>query len=258
MNSILPITVVIPTLNEEKRLGNLLSSINSQTFRPAEIIIADSPKTTDNTRKIAKEMGARVVEGGIVALGRNNGAKAAKNEYILFFDADCKLPHEFFIGELFIYFQKMDLDICSTFVDFDKEEMSGMTMINRVAPQMVSAGYNMLKRLNNATKQIMAEFGGCILIRKQVFEDLGGFMSTTEMIGEDYEFSKRAVKAGYKYQVLPLNIITSARRYNTPRKAIRSVTGVFLNKVFETFGVYNNEVLYKLVKEFYGDLGEKK
>ena len=47
--------------------GGLLDSIQNQTFKDYEIIVADAD-SKDNTRKIAKEFGCRIVEGGLPAL----------------------------------------------------------------------------------------------------------------------------------------------------------------------------------------------
>ena len=68
-----PISIVIPTYNEEKMLPRLLKSIESQEFVPHEIIVADSPRTTDRTKEIAKEHGVILVEGGLVGIGPVGG-----------------------------------------------------------------------------------------------------------------------------------------------------------------------------------------
>lgn len=58
------ISIVIPTLNEAAYLSTLLDSLKTQTFRGFEIIVADA-NSTDRTREIALEHGARVVQGGM-------------------------------------------------------------------------------------------------------------------------------------------------------------------------------------------------
>ena len=54
------ISIVIPSLNEEKFLPILLESITKQTFKDFEVIIADAG-SKDNTVEIAKKFGAKVV-----------------------------------------------------------------------------------------------------------------------------------------------------------------------------------------------------
>ena len=73
------LSIIIPTYNEEKGIPILIKSIQAQNYKNYEIIVADA-KSKDNTVKVAKKLGARVVRGGLPARGRNNGAKVAKGE----------------------------------------------------------------------------------------------------------------------------------------------------------------------------------
>ena len=89
------ISIIIPTLNEEKYLPLLLKSIARQKFRDYEIIVADAG-SEDKTLDIAKRYNCRIVAGGLPAKGRNEGAKVAKGDLLLFLDADVILPQKFF------------------------------------------------------------------------------------------------------------------------------------------------------------------
>ena len=88
------ISIIIPTLNEEKYLPKLLDCIRKQSYKDYEIIVADS-NSKDKTRQIAKKYGCRIVKGGMPAKGRNNGAKAAKSEILLFVDGVIHFDNDF-------------------------------------------------------------------------------------------------------------------------------------------------------------------
>ena len=88
------ISIIIPTLNEEKYLPNLLKDIKSQNFKDYELIVADD-NSTDKTPEIAKKYKAEVVKGGLPGVGRNAGAKIANGDYLFFLDADIRLPKNF-------------------------------------------------------------------------------------------------------------------------------------------------------------------
>ena len=88
------ISVVIPSLNEEKYLPILLESLKNQTFKDYEVIVADAG-SKDQTIEIAKTYGAKVVAGGMPGPGRNRGAEAATGEFLFFFDSDVVLPTDF-------------------------------------------------------------------------------------------------------------------------------------------------------------------
>ena len=82
------LSCIIITLNEEEHLPHLLKCLKQQTFQDFEIIVADN-NSTDKTRQIAELAGCKIVQGGTPPVGRNNGARVAKADYLLFLDADC-------------------------------------------------------------------------------------------------------------------------------------------------------------------------
>jgi len=85
------ITVAIPTLNEAERLPRLFDQLDRQ-HAPIDLIVADGG-SADGTVRIAKERGARVLEG---AHGRGPqlalAARYAQGDVILFLHADTDLP----------------------------------------------------------------------------------------------------------------------------------------------------------------------
>ena len=90
------LSVVIPALNEEHYLGQLLLDIQHQSRRPDEVIVVDAG-SSDATVRIAKHSLATVLQGEQpVAHGRNVGGFSATGELIVFLDADTRLAETFF------------------------------------------------------------------------------------------------------------------------------------------------------------------
>ena len=85
MSDKLPLTVVIPTLNEAWQIADALDALHWAD----EVIVADGG-STDDTVAIARERGVTVIEmpGGSLAGQRNAAIAAARNEWILALDAD--------------------------------------------------------------------------------------------------------------------------------------------------------------------------
>lgn len=99
------LSLVIPAYNEEKCLGTTLSSVNAalaffreMTGQPAEVIVVDNA-STDQTARIAAELGARVVRHDIrnIASVRNAGLRAASYDLAATVDADTLVPRETFV-----------------------------------------------------------------------------------------------------------------------------------------------------------------
>ena len=86
------LTIVIPCKNESKTIDETLTLLNFQDhIDNVEIIIADS--SDDGTtyqlesRKHDK-FNLKIIEGGLPAKARNNGARLVKTPYMLFMDSD--------------------------------------------------------------------------------------------------------------------------------------------------------------------------
>ncbi len=81
----LPISVVVPTLNEAPRISTAL-----ETVRWADEVIVVDAGSTDDTTLIARRCGARVINvvGSTIGAQRNTGIAAARNPWILALDAD--------------------------------------------------------------------------------------------------------------------------------------------------------------------------
>lgn len=82
-------SVVVTTRNEERNIGNCLSSLAAQTFSDFEVIVVDNA-STDRTKAIAAEYGARVYDWGPErSAQRNYGIiQQARGTKVLFLDAD--------------------------------------------------------------------------------------------------------------------------------------------------------------------------
>ncbi len=87
----LPISVVIPTLNEASHLASALATVSWAD----EVIVVDGG-SADATTAIARRLGARVltVRGSTIGEQRNAGIASARNHWILALDADEEVTPE--------------------------------------------------------------------------------------------------------------------------------------------------------------------
>src|SRR3990172_1161417 len=95
-------SVIIPTLNEQKFLPNLLTSLSEQSYRDFEVIIVDGgseDKTVVRARSYKKKLPSlTIIEHARrgVSAQRNEGAASARGEWLVFIDADSILmPYAF-------------------------------------------------------------------------------------------------------------------------------------------------------------------
>lgn len=175
------LSLIIPTYNEEEYLPILLESIKQQDFSDYEIIVADAD-SKDNTVKIAEEYGCIVVEGGMPAVGRNNGAKVAKGDYLLFLDSDLKLTEDYLAKVIYEF----------------KMERLGIA-ITQMKPLSKKTEDKLLHDLANlfmiSVEKIKPHGAGCygIIAKRELHERCGGFNEELTF-GEDTEYIERLAK----------------------------------------------------------------
>jgi glycosyltransferase involved in cell wall biosynthesis len=92
------ISFIVPAYNEENLIGRTLESINraaKQIGEPYEIVVANDA-SIDRTAAIAESHGARVVSVNRrqIAATRNEGAREATGDQLIFVDADTVVSHE--------------------------------------------------------------------------------------------------------------------------------------------------------------------
>ncbi len=88
------ISVVIPTMNEEESIGEVLDEVKKAlTGREYDMLIVDT-KSTDKTRDIALAKGAKVIDEPRRGYGRayKTGFDKADGDIIATLDADCTYP----------------------------------------------------------------------------------------------------------------------------------------------------------------------
>lgn len=177
------LTIVIPTKNEEDYLPQLLESIKKQTLQPSEIIVADA-HSTDRTREIARSLGAKVVDGGMISFGRNAGARAAKTDFILFLDADVELRDPEFlekaVGEMLE--RKLDLATCDVF-----------PLSDQYIDHFLHKAYNTYARAWGSLYPHAPGF--CMLTRRALHEKIDGFDEKVTFC-EDHDYARRAKPYG--------------------------------------------------------------
>jgi glycosyltransferase involved in cell wall biosynthesis len=223
------LSIIIPTKNEEKYLGQTLRSIKDQkTKLKYEIIVADA-KSKDKTKKIAKDFGCKIVAGGLPGTGRNNGVKVAKGKVILFLDADTKLPPGF---------------LKSNYNEFIKRNLIGggcklAFTSNNLAYKIYSFIINSLMLITQYISPQMSTGG--FFVKKEFHDLINGFDEKI-ILCEDYDYCKRISKLG------KIRLLKSKKVFTSPRR-------------FEIIGKWNMGIQYVkifLYRTFHGEIRDNR
>lgn len=194
------ISVVVSTLNEERYLPILLESLAAQTLPVHEVIVADAG-STDGTVGTARARGAHIVPGGHPGVGRNVGAEAATGDWLLFLDADVRLPEdalETAIREMVR--ERFDSASC-WFVPDSNDRFLRMN-------HWVSSWYFRLTSRLGWPHSI----GAFLLLPKAAHDEIGGFDLTIK-VAEDQDYVRRLSRIGrYGFLRRPA-VVIAARRF---------------------------------------------
>lgn len=196
------LSIIIPTLNEEKYIGNLLKCLKNQTFRDFEVIIVDF--SSDNTKVIINNykqyLKLRLInhKKGNISKQRNSGVKNAKYENLLFIDADTTFNKNFLKDSLY-EIKKRKLKTAGCHIYPDKKIF------------LYSFYFSVFHFFSLLSANSFGINGCCIFSGKKLHEKIGGFNSKIK-IAEDYDYTKRLSRLT-KIGILKTNINTSVRRF---------------------------------------------
>ncbi len=198
------LSIVIPTLNEEKYLPQLLKSIREQSFSDYEIIVSDG-KSLDQTVEIAKSYDCKIIVSDGVrrhpSIQRNDGANVARGNIILFLDADTSLPDNGFLQKTVEDFYKRKLGVAGFFMDFKS---------NNFFYKFYHGLYNGLAFLAQRIKPLAV--GAGIVIKRDLHNKIGGFDETI-FIGEDQVYCENAARLEKFRLIKKTKIFFSIRRF---------------------------------------------
>jgi glycosyltransferase involved in cell wall biosynthesis len=184
------VSVVMPVLNEARRIEACLDAIAAQQDAPTfEVVVVDNG-SSDATPDLARghQIGARLAversRGPYAA--RNAGIREARGEIVAFTDADC-LPDPRWLTE-----GVRTID-------------SGADLVGGQVVQMASASPTVWERYDRATYLKQDQFiererfaaTANLFVRASVFADVGVFVPELTASG-DLEFGQRATGAGYR------------------------------------------------------------
>lgn len=206
-------SVIIPTLNEEKFLPNLLQSLADQTEKSFEVIVVDGA-SKDNTVKIArsfdKKIPIRVIgcDHARLPMQRNKGARLGRGEWFLFVDAD---------GVLLPYcMERLDLFIRSGVSHLVTAWGKPDSMGNQ--DSLSTLFYNMTLEGGLLFKRPIAP-GPFTAIARSAFDSVGGFDESLEF-GEDQNLSQRLADCGVPLSILRETLyVWSMRRFRAQGRA---------------------------------------
>jgi chitin deacetylase len=208
-NKLHTFSVVIPALNEEDYIASCLAVLSKQDYQGEfEVIVVDNG-STDKTIAIAQNFGVKVVTEPLtgVTYALIRGCQQAKNEVLVFTDADSKPPINW-LSQINICFNSSpDIVACGgPYKFYDGGAIFNFFTNFIVMPVYLKLFFPRMKSLSCVN----------LAVRRNIYEKSGGFNSMIQW-GQDAELCQRVQKFG-EILLDPNNVVlTSFRRYHGGR-----------------------------------------
>lgn len=216
------VSVVIPTLNEERHIGGLLSDLGRQTRRPDEVIVVDGESSDATVSVVESFSGVTLLHSPpSVSRQRNAGGLAARGDVIFFLDADVRLPEAFFEGFL-EQFGRRRLDLACPLFTVPEDSTAPV--------KGVHAFFNVA--FIGLQKLLPSGSGQCIAVRRELFQGSAGF-DTSLRFADDIELIRRLSRHN-RFGIVTEKIVVSDRRFRERGVGRATLTLLLLSVIFAT------------------------
>jgi GT2 family glycosyltransferase len=205
------VSILIPNRDEAESLKKCLNSVFAKsTYENYEVIIIENNSTRQETfacyRELQEHHNVRVVtwkdEFNYSAIN-NFGEKEARGEYLLFLNNDVEVINPGWMEELLGNCQRKEVGIVGAklyYPDYTIQHAGTIIGIGGIAGHAFlnmpgqRSGY-----LHKASLQmdLSAVTAACMMMKKSVFEELGGFEEELSVAFNDVDLCLRTVRAGY-------------------------------------------------------------
>jgi glycosyltransferase involved in cell wall biosynthesis len=231
------LSIVIPTFNEQKFLPLILASISQQNFTDYEIIVSDG-ESTDDTLKIASDFGCKITTDSRrhPTYQRNNGARLAQGDLILFLDADTILPANFLTSAI-SQFKKYQLTSAGFYIRYNP---------SRIIYKFCDFIFNFFCFVRQYFAPVAV--GAAILVKTSAHHQVGGFDETI-VFAEDFDYVDRLGKIGRFKMLVGIRVLFSARRLE--RDGVLRVLWQWIR--MGSYTLFNIPIRKKIIKYDLGD-----
>jgi len=217
------ISVIVPARNEENDVGMCLASLAAQDYPEMELVVVDD-ESTDATLDRAREVledtpSTRIVEGrprpGPDWIGKSwaltQGAEQATGEWLLFIDADV-YHHPTAIRQAMALALDREMDAVSIMPRIDCPSFWEKCVMPLFAALTVLV--EPIDRANRPEAGSSRLSGAFILVRRSVYEAVGGHAAISDQILEDMALARRLKQHGARTWLTFTHDLTHTRMYH--------------------------------------------
>jgi chlorobactene glucosyltransferase len=219
------ISVIVPARNEEINIRRCVEALLNQAYPNYEVIVVDD-RSTDSTRVVLEVIASQesrkspafiIIEGEDMPhhwAGKPHalvqGVKAAGGEWLCFIDADTFPRPELLVSA----YQAAVRENADLFTLLTDQELKSFW--EKVVLPLVFVGLSFgfpAERVNDISKPDAIANGQFILVKRSVYEAVGGHAAVRDRIDEDKALAEVVKGAGYRLVLGDGRAVASTRMY---------------------------------------------
>ncbi len=217
------LSVLIPARDEAETLGACLAGVQAQDTAIHEILVLDD-RSTDGTAAIVDAMAEedpriRRLSGGELPrgwLGKNHAlaqaAREASGDWLLFLDADVSLAPQA-IRQALAEARSSGADMLSWFAGLEMRTFWERCLMPFVADFIVL--FSPLHKVNEPSNPQCIANGQFILIRRTVYDRIGGHAANRASIIDDVSLARAVKFGGWRLRMVFAPELMRTRMYST-------------------------------------------
>ena len=179
------VSIIIPTRDAPEVLGRCLKSVFERTSHPNfEVILMDNETTDERALAMMKEYPVRRIpfpNPFNFSRANNQGAAAATGELLVFLNNDTEVIAEDWLQQLAYYAEQPDVGAAGALLAYDDRTVqhAGVALGMRGTADHTMRGFPIdgdgYAGNLACAREVSVVTGACLMIRKAVFEEIGGF-----------------------------------------------------------------------------------
>jgi chlorobactene glucosyltransferase len=217
------ISICVPARDEEKNIRRCIEALLAQTYPNFEIIVLDD-RSTDSTPQILDELASRdsrlrVLHGSDLPAGWAGkphalfqASSAARGEWLCFVDADTFTVPEA-IASCYVKALETKADMF-TIMTFQELGSFWEKVLMPLVMTALSVGFSP-RKVNDPNQRVAVANGQFILIKRTVYDALGGHERVKDQIVEDKALAEQVKWNGYRLVIAGGFQVARTRMYTS-------------------------------------------
>lgn len=203
------VSIIIPTTGNLRYLAACINTLAQTDYPDFEVVILDNGRGQyrDGITH-ARKSGATIVECNEAfnwSRLNNIGVKHSTGEMLLFLNDDVEILHPEWLAEMVRHALRQDVGTVGSLLLYPNGAIqhAGVLLVDygggaRHLFHKQLPGKGIFQQLDKVVREVSANTGACLMIRRELFNNIGKFDESLGIVGNDIDLSLRCLELGLR------------------------------------------------------------